>query len=403
MSIVYKKPWLFAEYLDMMKTVDEAEVYNEGVNEKQSEFKKPYKHATHPNSENEFSGPGGGPGGVNWPTGGSWPGADCMPVGQAIGGGALNPCQPGLSCGQWAWTCAHKITKFNVAQSNGFIQSVTYGANDTVTATVCWDESFGVGKVAGSLVETANGAVFKATVPLDCLGPGHDNNCVNCVDCVGAGHVPVVQFTSQQMTLSGTQTFTVAGGGGGPYLWSIIAGGGTLSGGSGQTIVYTAPATNAECANNPTIRVKDFCGNIKDTKLAVTAGILGSNQAAIPVLRLGTPRPGGCGVGTPCPDCPQVIQQLVTCTNTLVIQNYCVISYSRGIGSGPPFDWHCCMESAGDCTDATWALLNAGCNCNYLDVYGDPPPGGSGDSTVRVVDIRTSAMKTGGCCPAILL
>lgn len=395
MSIKFKKPWLFAEYQDMMRTLDEGEMYNEGVNERQSEFKKPYRAATHPNSENAFSGPGGvgsggpggggggGAGGSGYPTGGNWPGSDCMPAGSAIGGGALNPCQPGLSCGQWTWTCAHKITKFNVAQTNGFIQSVKYGANDTVTVTVCWDENFrGSGKVAGSLVTTANGAVFKATVPLDCLGPGHDNNCTNCQDCVGAGHVPVVQHTSNQMNLSATQTFTVAGGGGGPYLWSIIAGGGTLSGGSGSTIVYTAPASNANCAKNPTIRVKDYCGNIKDTKLAIN-NPSASGVAYHQFVREGVlTNPGNCG---------NIVVKRYACGGTTwYSQDYCSRCYGHVCGGN-----NICTVPQFDCTPVcSWAGLEAACYST-----GDC----TGDCRERVIDKRTSDVLLAGCCPAALI
>lgn len=370
MSIKFKKPWLFAEYLDMMKTVDEAEVYNEGVNEKQSEFKKPYKHPTHPHSENEFSGPGGvgGPGGINWPTGGSWPGADCTPQGSAIGGGALNPCQPGLSCGQWAWTCAHKITKFNVAQSNGFIQSVTYGANDTVTVTVCWDESFrGAGKVVGSLVTTANGAVFNATVPLDCLGPGHDPECTNCQDCLLTTHPPVMGYATQQMSMGGAaQTLSATGGAGGPYKWKIISGGGTLSGGSGTSVMLTPPSgTNTNCTLNVTIQLTDFCGHSVTKKFAYNSSSDLTSVAFIP-------------------------NEPITCT--------CV-----DVGEGGVYG---CWHEQYACDNSSLGLGGH----SYLNaptlscaVYKDTWCAQHCTTYTGGGDKRTSVMKAAGCCPAKLL
>jgi len=59
-------------------------------------------------------------------------------------------------------------------------------------------------------------------------------------------------------------------GGKGPYTWSIIGGGGSLSTSLGMTTVYTAPMTNPNCVNNPIIRVKDDCGNVASLRIAVT-------------------------------------------------------------------------------------------------------------------------------------
>jgi len=56
-----------------------------------------------------------------------------------------------------------------------------------------------------------------------------------------------------------------------PYSWAIISGGGSLSITKGDSTVYTAPATNPNCASNPTIQVTDYCGNTATLQIAVNA------------------------------------------------------------------------------------------------------------------------------------
>ena len=362
----FKKPWLFGEYETMQSTIDEAEIYlGSGLTTIESQFKKPYNKLDHPTSENFFEGP---PGTglqpkINW----GLPGNDCMPQGSAIGGGALNPCVPQLSCGQWAWTCAHRITKFTAI--GGWIQSAQYGANDSVTVTVCWDESHSGSKIVGTLVKTKDGAVFKSKVPLDCLGPGHDNNCTSCLDCIGAGHTPFINFSSKQMYTSGpgsTQQFSAVGGGGGPYKWSLVSGGGTIT----SNGFYSAPATNANCTNNPVIRVKDYCGNTKDLKLAITD----TSQVGLSAYDI--------TICTPCgPDCAHFSDKTYSCVGTFQ-------GNGGGCAGGAP-GWSC--ASAPPCTGGTSCGFPAhGHDC--LPKTYDDRGLGSGFGT-----------KAGGCCPEALL
>ena len=87
-----------------------------------------------------------------------------------------------------------------------------------------------------------------------------------------------IGYTSQQMATNGTQTLSAVptgeGCGAAAYTWAITSGGGTLNTAEGDTVIYTAPATNASCANNPTIAL--YCDAVlQDTLLlainAVTA------------------------------------------------------------------------------------------------------------------------------------
>ena len=89
--------------------------------------------------------------------------------------------------------------------------------------------------------------------------------CTSCENCPP----PVLGFTSKQMSFGSNQPLTAIGGTG-PYSWVKVSGGGNLSGSSGTSVTYTAPSSNANCANNPTIRVTDSCGQATDLKIAVS-------------------------------------------------------------------------------------------------------------------------------------
>ena len=84
-----------------------------------------------------------------------------------------------------------------------------------------------------------------------------------------------ISYTSQQMAVNEQQTLlatTSAPGCGIPvYDWAIVSGGGSLSLAQGASTVYTAPATNPECANNPTIELSCNGVVLDSLKIAVNA------------------------------------------------------------------------------------------------------------------------------------
>jgi hypothetical protein len=105
-------------------------------------------------------------------------------------------------------------------------------------------------------------------------------------------------YTSRQMSVSGgdsSQTLT-ASGGSESYTWSIPGGGGTLSNSSGNSTIYMAPNSNANCANNPTVRLTDSTGQYVDLPIAVN-GYLYSAEA----LRI--------SAGTWCQDISDVLSE----------------------------------------------------------------------------------------------
>jgi hypothetical protein len=386
----FKKPWLFDEFQTMMNTIDEAEIYlGSGVVTVESQFKKPYNKLDHPTSENFFEGPPGTP--VNTVPNFGLPGNDCRPVGDGIGGGALSPCDPTQSCGQWRWTCAHRIISFDVVQENGHIQSIQYGKDDTVTVTICWDEGGIAGHTKkGSLVRTADGAAYESSDPVssgNCGGKDHDPGCPNCQECP-QNFIPIVVYTSLQMTSGGSQALYAYGGDGGPYTWTITGGGGSFDGGKKiaktdpyQYVIYHAPAlTNVDCSLNPTIQIKGQCGHYVLLRIAINSDTSGSGFASKDAVW----------------------------TWTGVDWSICYQGYlCDGTASGG------CVPQGG-CTDpgGTHMCGNPSCPVNYCD----PAHGFVGNTLTcpncnagvfiepqGYFDVRTPAQKAAGCCPQQLL
>jgi hypothetical protein len=79
-----------------------------------------------------------------------------------------------------------------------------------------------------------------------------------------------IEFVSLQMSCSESQDLGIDPEAQGcpPYAWALD-GGGSLSDTEGLTVTYTAPASNPNCENNPTITVTDKCGNSGQIKIAV--------------------------------------------------------------------------------------------------------------------------------------
>ncbi len=167
-----------------------------------------------------------------------------------------------------------------------------------------------------------------------------------CSTCVSIG------YTSQQMAVNGEQTLTCLDADGNPVAghsceWEVTSGGGSIT----SDGVYTAPATNAECAGNPTISLK--CGG-----------------SVVATLSLAVNAYGLC---------------------ILAVQDCC--DYSPA----PGYDFSCLTsyDCQGGFCSPPW--IHSACSC-ATGQFSGAPCGGGWDN-----DKRTAAMITGGCCPAQLL
>jgi hypothetical protein len=85
---------------------------------------------------------------------------------------------------------------------------------------------------------------------------------------VSQGATGHIHYTTNQMSINQSQTLSTSDTEVGvEYSWAISSGGGTIT----QDGVYTAPATNPNCDNNPSISLR-ACGKIIDTlQIAVNA------------------------------------------------------------------------------------------------------------------------------------
>lgn len=195
---------------------------------------------------------------------------------------------------------------------------------------------------------------------------------------------PTISYTSQQMTTSTQQNLSVADYGvldSTCFTWEITDGTGELSTTSGISTVYTAPATNADCDNNPTIVL--YCNEVEvDTlDIAVIAGnvpaewyvytitspcsttapIGGGSWCAIPGMDY------GCyAMSYNCYDTPN-------CTPTTCPH------------------WVCCADDDPTCADA-----HPDCIRQFVD-------GSFWAACGQTYDRRTEFQKGYGCCPAGLL
>jgi len=206
--------------------------------------------------------------------------------------------------------------------------------------------------------------------------------------CTPTGNPLVINYTSLSMGCNTSQNLS-ASGGCPPYNWSL-SGGGTLtpSGGDNTSATYVAPASNANCTDNPTITLTDCCRNAAGIQIAVNC-YTGEGRA------LGYAHIDECsGVWCDARGCDQGhvycwdwTVDAWTCSNVNIY--HCE---SRPCGTGNPpcngqtqgwvhQDEH--PAEGGDC----WTN-QCGCGC-----------GGTSCTCDTLLDCRTALMKQQGCCP----
>lgn len=202
------------------------------------------------------------------------------------------------------------------------------------------------------------------------------DDCISC-DCTDI----TIGYTTQQMAVDEVQTLTATNGTVDcTYDWAIDSGGGSLSAATGLSVDYTAPSSNAECAENPVISLK--CeGETCDTLQIAINAVVGSNNLAYTI------------------DC-------VTQYNQYMIDNdfwaCCKEHWSCDASYYPSKDscssTYCC-EAIGNCysdsgfnsytRDYEYSLAAALAKCN--------------DHMSGIGDLRTESLITQGCCPSALL
>lgn len=231
----------------------------------------------------------------------------------------------------WIW-------EFSVRSSEIDTGSVLLTRIDSNTVTLAI-----VGDADGKLDVCGEGTNIRTRAKVFCC---HwvEVNCSLC-DCAEIS----IGYTTQQMAVDEVQTLTVNNPVSGcTYSWSIASGGGSLSSSIGTSVNYTAPSTNVDCVNNPTITLSVGGSTCDTLALAV---------AAIPYY-------------------------------TAAKQSYCVgtIRYCKS--------YSCDSSIIGDvayCNAPTAEL------CLTDTCYSATCP------LDELLDMRTEWLKSQGCCPAILL
>jgi hypothetical protein len=181
---------------------------------------------------------------------------------------------------------------------------------------------------------------------------------------------PVILFVSQTMTPGQTQTLTLQNLRWKPFVWSIFSGGGSLSSTVGNSITFTAPASNAKCKNSTILSVTDQCG--KTTFLKISTNAAGGGERAFIITKV------HCWNHMPAP------------------------ATYEGISSWGPYCFACfCHEY-----DCQGNYLRTGMTSSmWTDSANNPAPLWcnqycGGDS--QVLDTRNGSQIQAGCCPAAL-
>jgi hypothetical protein len=205
-----------------------------------------------------------------------------------------------------------------------------------------------------------------------------EEECPGCED-------EAITYDSLQMSVGATQTISVTNAK--PfktYSWAIVSGGGTLSAATGDSVDYTAPASNANCASNPVISL-----SVEET-VCVTLSIAVNEYAGADKAYVNS-----------------WVNTIASCNLAIWAARY----YCDGTHFGVDFGCDSCDCSGGagdcDCGGGFFCFpvpLKSRCNaahaCGWdvvdgVTVYTDCGGGAT--------DVRTAAMKAGGCCPSALL
>jgi len=215
-----------------------------------------------------------------------------------------------------------------------------------------------------SVQYTAPDACDVVVIDLSISGEVCDIISISVIGCSEA----VINYTTLQMSCDEVQTLSVENPiAGCTYSWEIVSGGGELSSDTGFSVMYTAPSSNAGCANNPIIQLS--CGDICDS-ITIAVNQWTGNEAAYSIAR-------------PC----QIDENGTNCDYS---PGTCV-AWCQGT-----YWWCSCVPRYG--CDGDYLAGTESC-CRGVGESGCITQCAPGSIT----DKRTQAMIDGGCCPGDLL
>jgi hypothetical protein len=217
-----------------------------------------------------------------------------------------------------------------------------------------------------------------------CVSFGFAKDPSECAQC----GTPTIGYTSLQMSVGESQDFSIVNGSpGASYTWEVT-GGGSINTATG---LYTAPASNANCTSNPTIKLRCSSGALMDS-INVAVNDWDGNEIAYWVTAI---------------------------TGALCTWTYLANSYkcSGTLNSGPSTCNGCECDGCGYPNCCCYPLPGTPCTCDAgagpdicteaTVIDGAPggicAPAGADMPSPGTYDKRTAAMLAGGCCPAALL
>lgn len=370
--------------------------------EKHSEFMSPNETPSYNDMENVYPDPLH-PWQVRYPPldpttpGYNWPGETSMPP--VLFNCWTNDCCCDGKAMPLTIYCTQKIIRGPYTKTSSgetiVIEKSKYGVDSGSSAIVCYtpvdcsmpkpiycDCQAPDYKVSG---KTMKGQVMRVQVTR--LGGSGD-----CSDCSNKCATSAIHVTSTTMSVSTSQTLTIDNPvAGASYKWKVTAGGGSVSPKYGNTTVYTAPATNPYCTQNPTISLYlNECELCNTAKLAINGAGSGGNQA---VSTYGSYR----WTDNAPPDCLTYCYATVTryyCDGTVIAGTPCEFgAYCPG------------YQCSGDGCVGGYPTSDA---CK--NIPRTIPACGVGDGytigewlAMSPKDERSEDMKANGCCPAGLL
>ena len=247
--------------------------------------------------------------------------------------------------------------------ANGSVTICGFASTHTLVSqtfeTVVAGMPVGIHVVGGALLPIEKGQDKPATLLKSVYGDkGDDCGCITISsDCPGQCNCLGISigYSTQSMGPSEEQTLTALGAVDDCYYeWEKFEGGGSLSGSSGASVIYTAPSENPNCADNAIIT------------LSVNSVLCDSLSIAINM-------PDQTG--------PAYLDysESVVCTG-----GYC----KKYVGHYTCLDFRS-SRTFESCVYGGWIECGEVADC--------------GGCETGVIDIRTDAQKAAGCCPAGLL
>jgi len=195
--------------------------------------------------------------------------------------------------------------------------------------------------------------------------------------CKGTAHA-----TTPQMAAGASQTLYITGGSeGDTYYWATTSG--SLSSPTGTSVTYTAPATNPNCVNNPTITVT--CGGATIGTLTIAVNAIAGNSVAKIWHYGGITKACWCNGIVPGRICyaeSSGYRLVVNCDNSGLPYNTTVQGSSTDQGD----------ESVACAAAEAMSKSGLGIALEKEANPWDTP-----------IDYRDAAQKAQGCCPALLL